>query len=62
MRAHIHTHTGNKSFVCDLCDIRFSRTFSFKKKHKLIHTGLLLYTCELCYIFLYNNNNNYKYI
>ncbi|XP_050499034.1 zinc finger protein 468-like isoform X2 [Diabrotica virgifera virgifera] len=42
------THTGEKSYKCEVCFKQFRRAGNFKK-HLQIHTGEKPYNCEICF-------------
>ena len=44
---HMMTHTGEKPYLCTLCEKAFSR-MSDLNQHKMTHTGEKLYQCTLC--------------
>jgi len=46
-------HSGEKSFVCDVCDTGFTNT-SDLRRHELSHTGERQYVCDICQLsFIY---------
>ncbi|KAF6198339.1 hypothetical protein GE061_008087 [Apolygus lucorum] len=47
MKSHIRTHTKEKPWKCDSCDLRFS-TSSGLKNHKMNHEGVRRFQCDMC--------------
>ena len=47
LRSHYRIHSGEKPFVCDVCDASFARNHDLKR-HQRIHSGTKPFKCELC--------------
>ncbi|KAF8788208.1 Zinc finger and SCAN domain-containing [Argiope bruennichi] len=47
LKTNYQTHTGNKLFVCDICEKDFSRK-SHLDQHYRMHTGEKPYECGIC--------------
>ena len=41
-------HTGEKQYVCDICEMAFTERGSLAK-HKRIHTGVKPYRCKMAF-------------
>ena len=44
---HTEIHTGQKSYVCIVCNKVFTDKDNFKR-HKRVHTGEKIYSCTIC--------------
>lgn len=47
LERHYRKHTGQKDFVCDICNAAFARSDTLKL-HKRVHSGQKPYTCSAC--------------
>lgn len=46
LRRHMRIHTGDKRFVCDICNKGFTQSHHLQN-HTLVHTGDKPFTCEV---------------
>ncbi|XP_059903072.1 transcription factor Sp2-like [Gadus macrocephalus] len=47
LRAHVGLHTGERPFLCNICDKRFTRSDELQR-HARTHTGVKRFECNQC--------------